>query len=57
VEASIKDTVKYHGSRPPVPVHPRSSSQLVLFALLALTSLALSAAAATQLILLRRGSR
>jgi subtilisin family serine protease len=57
VEASIKDTVKYHGSFPPAPVRPRGSSQLVLFGLLALTSLALSAAAATQLILLRRGSR
>ena len=55
--ASIKATVKYHGSLPPAPVRPRGSSQLVLFALLALTSLALSAAAATQLILLRRGSR
>jgi len=57
VETSLKDTVKYHGSLPPVPVRPRGSGQLVLFALLALTSLALSAAAATQLILLRRGSR
>jgi type VII secretion-associated serine protease mycosin len=57
VEASIKNAVKYHGPIPSAPVRPRGSGQLVLFALLALTSLALSAAAATQLILLRRGSR
>jgi type VII secretion-associated serine protease mycosin len=57
VAASVKDTTKYHGTLPPVPVRPRGSGQLVLFALLALTSLALSAAAATQLILLRRGRR
>jgi len=57
VKASIKDTVKYRGSLPAAPVRPRGSSQIVLFALLALTSLALAAAAATQLILLRRGSR
>ncbi|MGD0243746.1 MAG: S8 family serine peptidase [Streptosporangiaceae bacterium] len=57
VEASIKNAVKYHGPIPSAPVRPRGSGQLVLFALLALTSLALSAAAATQLILLRRGTR
>jgi len=57
VEASIKDTAKYHGTFAAAPVRPRGSGQLVLFALLALTSLALAAAAATQLILLRRGSR
>jgi type VII secretion-associated serine protease mycosin len=57
VAASVKDTTKYHGTLPPAPVRPRGSGQLVLFALLALTSLALSAAAATQLILLRRGRR
>jgi type VII secretion-associated serine protease mycosin len=55
--ASVKDTVKYHGAVAPAPVRPRGSGQLVLFGLLALTSLALSAAAATQLILLRRGTR
>jgi len=54
--ASVKDTVKYHGAVAPAPVRPRGSGQLVLFGLLALTSLALSAAAATQLILLRRGA-
>jgi len=48
---------KYHGTFAAAPVRPRGSGQLVLFALLALTSLALAAAAATQLILLRRGSR
>jgi subtilisin family serine protease len=57
VQASIKDTAKYHGTFAAVPVRPRGSGQLVLFSLLALTSLALAAAAATQLILLRRGSR
>jgi hypothetical protein len=57
VQASIKNTATYHGTLPPAPVRPRGSGQVVLFALLALTSLALSAAAATQLILLRRGSR
>jgi subtilisin family serine protease len=36
------------------PVHPRGSGQLVLFALLALTSLVLTAAAATRLAILRR---
>jgi type VII secretion-associated serine protease mycosin len=57
VEASIKDTARYHGTFAAAPVRPRGSGQLVLFGLLALTSLALAAAAATQLILLRRGSR
>ena len=57
VETSIKETTKYRGTLPPAPVRSRGSGQLLLFALLALTSLALSAAAATQLILLRRGSR
>jgi subtilisin family serine protease len=57
VEASIKDSAKYHGTFAAAPVRPRGSGQLVLFGLLALTSLALAAAAATQLILLRRGSR
>jgi type VII secretion-associated serine protease mycosin len=57
VEASIKDTARYHGTFAAAPVRPRGSGQLVLFGLLALTSLALAAAATTQLILLRRGSR
>ncbi len=57
VEASIKDTAKYHGPLAAAPVRPRGSGQLVLFGLLALTSLALAAAATTQLILLRRGRR
>ncbi len=55
--ATIKDAAKYHGTLPAAPVGPRGSGQLVLFALLALTSLALSAAAATRLALLRRSNR
>jgi subtilisin family serine protease len=39
---------------PQAPVHPRGSGQLILFALLALTSLVLTAAAATRLTILRR---
>jgi subtilisin family serine protease len=42
---------------PPEPVSPRGSGQLVLFALLALASLALVGAAGTGLVILRRGSR
>jgi subtilisin family serine protease len=54
---TIKGTAKYRGSLPAAPVGPRGSGQLVLFALLALTSLALSAAAATRLVILRRTNR
>ncbi|HEV2536205.1 MAG TPA: S8 family serine peptidase [Streptosporangiaceae bacterium] len=54
---TIKDAATYHGTLPPAPVGPRSSGQLVLFTLLALTSLALSAAAATRLAILRRTNR
>jgi type VII secretion-associated serine protease mycosin len=57
VQASIKATVKYHGVLPPAPVHPRGSGQLVLFSLLALTSLVLIAAAGTRLAVLRRALR
>ena len=57
VEASVKNTAKYHGTLPPAPVGPRGSGQLVLFALLALASLALAAAAVTQLAILRRANR
>ena len=39
---------------PSPPVHPRGSGQLILFALLALTSLVLIGAAATRLAILRR---
>jgi subtilisin family serine protease len=39
----------------PVPVRSRSSGQLILFALLALTSLVLAGAAGTRLAILRRG--
>ena len=54
VETSIKATVRYHGVLQPAPVRPRGSGQLVLFALLALTSLVLIAAAGTRLVVLRR---
>jgi type VII secretion-associated serine protease mycosin len=54
---TIKDAAKYHGTLPAAPVGPRGSGQLVLFALLALTSLALTAAAATRLAILRRANR
>ena len=54
VTTSIKATVRYHGVLPPAPVRPRGSGQLILFALLALTSLMLIAAAATRLAVLRR---
>ena len=54
VATSIKATVRYHGVLPPAPVRPRGSGQLVLFSLLALTSLVLVAAAGTRLTVLRR---
>ena len=54
VATSIKATVRYHGVLPPAPVRPRGSGQLVLFSLLALTSLALTAVAGTRLAVLRR---
>jgi subtilisin family serine protease len=54
VETSIKATVRYHGVLQPAPVRPRGSGQLALFALLALTSLVLIAAAGTRLAVLRR---
>ena len=56
-EASLKATARYHGVSAPPPVRPRGAGQLVLFALFALTSLALSAAAGTLLVVLRRSSR
>jgi hypothetical protein len=56
VETSIKATVNYHGVLQPAPVHPRGSGQLVLFSILALTSLALIAAAGTRLAVLRRST-
>jgi type VII secretion-associated serine protease mycosin len=42
---------------PPAPVRPRGSGELILFALLALISLALTAAAGTRLAALRRSPR
>jgi subtilisin family serine protease len=54
--AGLKDTARYTGALPQAPVRPRGSGQLALFALLALSSLALAAAAVTQLILLRRAN-
>jgi len=55
--AGIKAAAKYHGVLPPEPVRPRGSGQLVLFGLLALTSLVLIAAAGARLAILRRASR
>ena len=55
-ETSVKATATYHGALPPEPVGPRASGQLVLFALLALTSLVLVAVAGTRLVVLRRSA-
>jgi len=54
VATSIKATVRYHGVLQPAPVRSRGSGQLVLFSLLALTSLVLIVAAGTRLTALRR---
>jgi len=51
---SVKAAARYHGAVPPEPVGPRGSGQLILFALLALTSLMLVIVAATRLAVLRR---
>jgi type VII secretion-associated serine protease mycosin len=56
-DAGIKAAAKYHGVLPPEPVRPRGSGQLVLFGLLALTSLVLIAAAGARLAILRRVGR
>jgi len=53
-EAGLKATVRYRGVLPQPPVGSRGSGQLVLFMLLALTSLVLTAAAGTRLAALRR---
>ncbi len=53
-EASLAATTRYRGASSSPPVRSRGSGQLVLFALLALTSLALTAAAGTRLAVLRR---
>jgi subtilisin family serine protease len=55
-QASIKATARYHGVLPPAPVQPRGSGPLILFGLLALVSLVLTAAAATRLTVLRRSA-
>jgi type VII secretion-associated serine protease mycosin len=55
-QVGLKATATYHGAVPPPPVRPRGSGQLILFALLALTSLVLTAAAATRLAVLRRSA-
>ena len=52
--AGLKATIKYRGVPAQAPIRSRGSGQLVLFALLALTSLALTAVAGTQLAVLRR---
>jgi type VII secretion-associated serine protease mycosin len=57
VTTGFKATAEYRGVLPPEPVAPRGSGQLVLFAFLALISLALTVAAATRLAMLRRAGR
>ncbi len=55
--AGIAAAARFGGGPPavaPPPVNPRGSGQLVLFVLLALTSLVLTAAAGTRLAILRR---
>jgi type VII secretion-associated serine protease mycosin len=56
VRTGIKATAEYRGALPPEPVAPRGSGQLVLFAFLALISLALTVAAATRLAMYRRAN-
>ena len=53
-EVGLKATVRYRGVLQQPPVGSRGSGQLVLFMLLALTSLVLTAAAGTRLAALRR---
>ncbi len=55
--AGLKATARYQGTLAPPPVSPRGSGQFVLFALLALTSLVLTAAAGTRLAVLRRANQ
>ena len=55
-QAGIKATARYHGVLPAAPVQPRGSGSLVLFGLLAVTSLVLTAAAAIRLTVLRRAA-
>ena len=57
MKAGLAATAKYRGVLPQEPVLPRGSGQLVLFALLGLASLALSAAAGTALVIFRRANR
>jgi subtilisin family serine protease len=57
VKAGLAASAKYRGVLPQEPVLPRGSGQLVLFALLGLASLALSAAAGTALVIFRRANR
>jgi len=52
--AGIKAAAMFHGALPPEPVAPRGSGQLILFTLLALTSLMLVIVAATRLAGLNR---
>jgi subtilisin family serine protease len=56
-QPGVKATARYKGTLTPPPVSPRGSGQLVLFALLALTSLVLTAAAGTRLAVFRRANQ
>ncbi len=55
--ASIAATAKFRGAPPAEPIRPRGSGALVMFTVLALVSLVLTAAAITQLAVLRRARR
>jgi subtilisin family serine protease len=55
--SSVAAAARFHGTVAPEPVRPRGSGQLVLFALLALACLALTACAGVRLALLRRTPR
>jgi subtilisin family serine protease len=56
-EPGVAAAARFHGPVTPEPVRPRGSTQLVLFALLALACLALTVVAGTRLALLRRAHR
>jgi hypothetical protein len=57
VTTGINAASRYRGTPAAEPIRPRGSGQLVLFVLLAVTSLILTAAAGTRLAVLRRTCR
>ena len=54
VVTGVKAAARYHGALPVEPVGPRGTGQLVVFSLLALTSLMLIVGGVTGLAVLRR---